>query len=445
MCTVTFIPTATGIYPTSNRDERPGRRPARFPYRTTAEIGQLLFPRDGEAGGSAGLWSGLGPLPASTRRASWIFTGPSGWVHGRAGRASISRRPSQRSASRPFVWKAAGPYALYRFTDGAANQGEGQRVNKAPSGLKDAGKSNAGLRRKWASFIIVFPGSRKGIFPALSVRKMLTVKGDGRSTVEALLLKNERYVLPLPALRAIYGDLLQQTPAAEEERLLVPYGNHSRGAQFLDWSDKLNRLSGSACLISFCGTLPIGTLNISIANLVINRNCRGAVLFGLGAILAGMIMVRIALSAVKRLERMTPLLQWFRVFTCGVILLLSFISLQPAWGRQSAAMALPFTGHAPFVSGLVLSLLNPLHLPFWMGWTAVLRSRGQLSDTGGDYTIYVLAIGIGTGLAFMAYGVVGHLLILFLRMNQYLFNWMTGIALLFVGLVQLWKLIIVRG
>ena len=52
MCTVTFIPEAGDIYLTSNRDERPGRAPALFPSRSGSNGGQLLFPKDGEAGGS---------------------------------------------------------------------------------------------------------------------------------------------------------------------------------------------------------------------------------------------------------------------------------------------------------------------------------------------------------------------------------------------------------
>jgi len=52
MCTVTFIPTSSGIYLTSNRDERPDRTPARFPVRSGIDGDELLYPQDGEAGGS---------------------------------------------------------------------------------------------------------------------------------------------------------------------------------------------------------------------------------------------------------------------------------------------------------------------------------------------------------------------------------------------------------
>ena len=205
------------------------------------------------------------------------------------------------------------------------------------------------------------------------------------------------------------------------------------------------KLYGSALLISFAGSLPIGTLNVSITNLVINKNIAGAILFGIGAILVEVALVRIALVVVRRLEGMTRLegiprlLQGFRMIACIVIFLFAFLSLDAAWHMQKAGVAIPFTGDAPFVSGLVLSLLNPLHLPFWMGWTAMLRTKGLLADTRKDYNLYVPAIGTGTTLAFLSYGIAGHLLILFLQKNQYLFNWLTGLALLATGGIQLWK------
>ena len=194
------------------------------------------------------------------------------------------------------------------------------------------------------------------------------------------------------------------------------------------------QLVATAFLISFTGSLPIGTLNASIANLVIDRHIGAAVLFGLGAILVEVGVVRIALATVRRLEGLTHLVRWFRWLACVVILLFAFISLEAAWYVRKGGVTIPFAGNAPFLSGLILSLLNPLHLPFWLGWTAVLKTKGLLTDLRQEYNVYVLAIGMGTGIAFLVYGLAGHFLILFLRANQNIFNWLTGIALLVTGL-----------
>src|SRR3569833_1251271 len=80
-------------------------------------------------------------------------------------------------------------------------------------------------------FYYRLPGQEKGVVTGVVGKEMLTVTGDGRSTVEALLLENERYVLQLPVLRRTVGRLLETTPARGEVVELAPYGNHSRGAK----------------------------------------------------------------------------------------------------------------------------------------------------------------------------------------------------------------------
>ena len=52
MCTVTYLPTSTGYILTSNRDEALLRKPAEKPQLELISGHQVLFPRDGEAGGT---------------------------------------------------------------------------------------------------------------------------------------------------------------------------------------------------------------------------------------------------------------------------------------------------------------------------------------------------------------------------------------------------------
>jgi hypothetical protein len=52
MCTVTYIPSTTGFYLTSNRDEKKVRLKAETPRWYSFASGQLMFPKDGTAGGT---------------------------------------------------------------------------------------------------------------------------------------------------------------------------------------------------------------------------------------------------------------------------------------------------------------------------------------------------------------------------------------------------------
>lgn len=83
-------------------------------------------------------------------------------------------------------------------------------------------------------FYYRMPGSERGRISGIVGKEFLSVVGNGQATVEALLLKEDRYVLQLPALRKIYGAVLQEVPEAGVYLTLSPYGNHARGARFTD-------------------------------------------------------------------------------------------------------------------------------------------------------------------------------------------------------------------
>lgn len=52
MCTVTYIPSKDSIFLTSNRDEKSWRTPAYAPALYTFDSGKIIFPKDGDAGGT---------------------------------------------------------------------------------------------------------------------------------------------------------------------------------------------------------------------------------------------------------------------------------------------------------------------------------------------------------------------------------------------------------
>lgn len=199
------------------------------------------------------------------------------------------------------------------------------------------------------------------------------------------------------------------------------------------------RLTGWAMTISFAGSLPLGTLNLTVANFSFAGNLQGAAMFAVMAILIEMLLVRVALMAVEQLEKLKRLLWVFNLITGAVLLFLAFGSLTAALKKLAFRADPLFTDLHPLLSGLLLSLINPLHIPFWIGWTAVLKTKHVLDDNRGAQNIYVLAIGMGTALAFVVYALAGHFLIDHLLRQHVLLNWIIGIALLSTAFVQLYK------
>jgi hypothetical protein len=89
-------------------------------------------------------------------------------------------------------------------------------------------------------FYYRIPGNENGIVSGIVGKEFLQVTGNGVSTIEELIIDNNRFFLQLEVLRKTYGAKLHNILAKDEMFTLVPYGNHSRGAKFVDLSYKLN-------------------------------------------------------------------------------------------------------------------------------------------------------------------------------------------------------------
>ena len=85
-------------------------------------------------------------------------------------------------------------------------------------------------------FYYRYPNKIKGYISGIVKKEFLAVEGDGVSTMTELLRKDKRFILQIPALKKAYGNELKRILQKKEQRILVPYGNHVRGAKFINVS-----------------------------------------------------------------------------------------------------------------------------------------------------------------------------------------------------------------
>ena len=85
-------------------------------------------------------------------------------------------------------------------------------------------------------FYVRYPNEKSGKITGIVSKEFLIVTGDGIATVEELIRKNPRYELQLKSLKREYGKQLLVILPKGEKLNLVPYGNHARGAKFIDGS-----------------------------------------------------------------------------------------------------------------------------------------------------------------------------------------------------------------
>jgi len=101
-------------------------------------------------------------------------------------------------------------------------------------------------------FYVRYPNEKSGRITGIVSKEFLIITGDGLSATEELIKQNPRYELQLKTLKLEYGaELLNVLPKGEKLNL-VPYGNHARGAKFIDgshWiSPKLTESINEMCL-----------------------------------------------------------------------------------------------------------------------------------------------------------------------------------------------------
>ena len=90
-------------------------------------------------------------------------------------------------------------------------------------------------------FYYRYPNEKNGHISGIVYKEFLTVEGDGHSSIKELLKNEKRFILQLATLQKTNKDELKIVLGAGEKYLLVPYGNHARGAKFLDASDKIDQ------------------------------------------------------------------------------------------------------------------------------------------------------------------------------------------------------------
>ncbi len=194
-------------------------------------------------------------------------------------------------------------------------------------------------------------------------------------------------------------------------------------------------------LVSFLGSLPLGTLNIAAMQISISSGVTAAMLFSVGSLIAEIIYVRISLVAmdwVRKQERVLKALEWVTLLIVTALAIFSFYAALHPKVEKNMVLDSPLP---KIVLGFVMSAVNPVQIPFWFGWSTVLFSKKILLPRNDHYNTYILGIGLGTfmGNALFIFG--GLLIASKINNNQHILNWVIGGIFALTAVIQLWKIL----
>ena len=89
-------------------------------------------------------------------------------------------------------------------------------------------------------FYVRIPDEKTGRITGIVAKEFLSITGNGKDSMTKLIMQNPRSYSQLPFLIRIYGDDLNRVLPVDEKFVLVPYGSHTRGSMFLDFTAKQN-------------------------------------------------------------------------------------------------------------------------------------------------------------------------------------------------------------
>lgn len=194
-------------------------------------------------------------------------------------------------------------------------------------------------------------------------------------------------------------------------------------------------------LVSFLGSLPLGTLNIAAMQIAVSDGYFEAFWFCSATILVELIYVRISLVAmdkIRKQEKILKALEWVTLFIITALAISSFVAASHP--NENAQNVMLSNSMHRFFLGLLMSAVNPVQIPFWFGWSTVLFTKKILIPKASFYNLYIAGIGFGSALGACVFIFGGKLLVEKLNANQNILNWVVGGIFTITALIQIWKI-----
>lgn len=195
-------------------------------------------------------------------------------------------------------------------------------------------------------------------------------------------------------------------------------------------------------MVSFLGSLPLGTLNVAAMQISVQESIKNALLFSLGSLLTEMIYVRISVVGINWIRKQKALLRWMEWITLAIVLALAAGSFIAATHEHHAKNVMLNNNMNRFLLGVLLSAITPMQIPFWFGWSTVLFTKNILKPRNSFYNLYIIGIGTGTFMGNCVFIFGGKYIVEKLNANQNILNWVIGGIFAITAIIQFIRILL---
>ncbi len=189
-------------------------------------------------------------------------------------------------------------------------------------------------------------------------------------------------------------------------------------------------------LFSFLGSVPPGTLNMCVLQLGLEKKTWAALRFALAVSIIEYPYTWIGVQFEYWITSSPEIVKSFQLITAIVMILMGILNIAAA--QKPVAFVQRFN-ESGFRRGLVLSILNPMAIPFWIVVTAYLKAQGWINlSTIGLLHTYILGTAVGAMLLLTLFTFLADWLAGYVQQHQWI-KVLPGITLLLLGFYALGK------
>jgi threonine/homoserine/homoserine lactone efflux protein len=145
-------------------------------------------------------------------------------------------------------------------------------------------------------------------------------------------------------------------------------------------------------VVSFLGSIPLGTVNLAVVQTTINNNFKAGFYFALGATIIELIYSAIAIKFIAILLNSSNLEITIQIFTVPAFFILGIFYFR----KKEEAEAFKIKKGRSFYNGLIIGLINPLQIPFWIGYGSYLLTNGWIQNDNDLLNVFIIGITVGT-------------------------------------------------
>jgi len=194
--------------------------------------------------------------------------------------------------------------------------------------------------------------------------------------------------------------------------------------------------------VSFLGQLPLGNLNIAATQISVEENFKNAWLFSIAGAIVEVVYLRLALNSSEWMMHNKMLFNTISWFTVALFYILGFLSIRKAIKqKESLKKGLLIDNNINrFLLGFMLSVVNPMQIPFWFFWSTYFIHNGTVKPNALSFDAFTIGACLGTlcGQAIYIHG--GNWLIKKLHASHRFLNILMGAVFIISASIQVYKI-----